>query len=332
MTERRDSRRDAAWWAERGRRMAEETDAPPPLPPTSVPPASSPPKRPETRRTHVRPPVGDAGVRVRRRRARARVQARAHALRARDERYLQRLRARLIADGLDLMSANRARLIPFKLWLLCAMVIADRSGRAARAELAKLKNRAAAGAILRASIAPEQRAERRSWADLRTRRIAALGLAIVHLAQPTRRRDQWGGGIVRGIARGALCALLRDVMDRRPTATPSVSALRGVHRPGGSADNGQIGYLDALEAAGLLYSQQLPASEAGRDEVGPSGWAMNRYWLVTGVWELAAEWARETFASWLELAQRDASELRRVVFGGEGSTARAGPAARAAPA
>lgn len=308
----------AAWWSEQ---VSGEPTAIPSS--TSVPPALPPPPRQKPAR-----PIGDAGVRVRRRRARARVQGRAQALRARDDRYLERLRARLLAGGLELLSANRARVIPFKLWLLCAMVIADRSGRAARVELAKLKNRPAAGAILRASIAPELGAERRSWSDLRTRRIAALGLAIVHLADPTRRRDQWGGGLVRGIPRGALCALLRDPLDPRSSATPSISALVGVHRPGATADTGQVGYLNALAAAGLLYRQQLPACEAGRDEVGPSGWAMNRYWVVTSAWELAAEWARETFAGWLELAQRDASELRRAVFGAP----RAGPSARAAPA
>jgi hypothetical protein len=246
-----------------------------------------------------------AAVVQRKRRARTRVQA----LRERDERYLERLRARLVAGGLELMSANRARVIPFKVWLMCAQVIADRSGRAARLYLARLLNRPAAGAILRASIAPVLGAEHRSWSDLRTRRIAALGLALVHLSATTRRRDQWGGGIVKGLPRGALCALLRDPLDRRPSATPSVEALVGVHRPGAAPNGGQVGYLPALVSAGLTYRQQLPASEVGRDEVGPSGWAMNRYWIVTAAFELVAEWARVAVLACVELASGDALAL-----------------------
>lgn len=241
----------------------------------------------------------------RKRRARARV----HALRERDDRYLERLRARLVAGGLDLLTANRARVIPFKVWLMCAQVIADRSGRAARLYLSRLHNRPAAGAILRASISPIAGAERRSWSDLRTRRIAALGLALVHLAAPTRRRDQWGGGIVKGLARKALCALLRDPLDRRPSATPSVEALVGVHRPGAAPDGGQVGYLRALVSAGLTYRQQLPASEVGRDELGPSGWALNRYWIVTAAFELVADWAKAFVQGCLELASGDAQAL-----------------------
>ena len=232
-----------------------------------------------------------------------------HALRERDDRYLERLRARLVAGGLDLLTANRARVIPFAVWLMCAQVIADRSGRAARLYLSRLRNRPAAGSILRASIAPELGAHRRSWSDLRTRRIAALGLALVHLAAPTRRRDQWGGGIVRGIARGALCALLRDPLDRRPSSTPSVSALVGVHRADAAPEGGQVGYLRALAAAGLTYRQQLPAHEVGRDELGPSGWALNRYWIVTAAFELVAEWAQRAVLACLELAAGDATAL-----------------------
>jgi len=246
-----------------------------------------------------------AAVQHRKRRARARVVA----LRERDERYLERLRARLVAGGLELLSANRARVIPFKVWLMCAQVIADRSGRAARLYLSRLHNRPAAGAILRASIAPELGAEQRSWSDLRTRRIAALGLALVHLALSTRRRDQWGGGIVKGLPRKALCALLRDPLDRRRSATPSVEALVGVHRPGAAPDGGQVGYLRALVSAGLTYRQQLPASDVGRDELGPSGWAMNRYWIVTAAFELVADWARAAVLACVELASGDALAL-----------------------
>jgi hypothetical protein len=202
-------------------------------------------------------------------------------------------------------------MIPFKVWLMCAQVLADRSGRAARLYLARLQNRPAAGSILRASIAPELGAERRSWSDLRTLRIAALGLALVHLAAPTRRRDQWGGGIVKGLARGAFCALLRDPLDPRPSATPSVSTVfGGAHRPGAAPESGQVGYFVPLAAAGLAYRQQLPASEVGRDELGPSGWALNRYWIVTAAFELVAEWARRTVLACVELASGDAQALR----------------------
>lgn len=324
MTQRRDSTADflerlaernagtAQWWRE----QIDGAPSPPEL------------ERPAPR-APAAPPRFPPAVERRRARARAKVQQRARsrvqALRDRDERYLARLRQRLQARGVELMATNRLKLIPFRVWMLCACVLADRSGRAARLELSKLKNRAAAGAILRASIAPELGAERRSWSDLRTRRIAALGLALVHLADTTRRRDQWGGGMVRGLARKALCALLRDPLDPRPTAIPSVEALVGVHRTGADPNGGQVGYLRALVSAGLVYRQQLPASVAGRDEVGPSGWAMNRYWIVTGALELAAEWAVGAFRALLELASGDAAALASSMRS-DRARARAAPA------
>lgn len=198
----------------------------------------------------------------------------------RDDERLQRLRASIVARGGDL-SRGDPRLIPRRVLVLARTIRADASGFAIRAAFRRCRNKVAVGAIQRAALVPDADGTARyTWADERARCIAALGLALLELAVPTVRRGGWSG-MVRGIPRGALCMLLASPWE--PTKRPSVAALVGTHRAGGTFANGQVGYLRALIEAGFCYAQQLPAAQVeGFEKCWESGYASNRYWIVTG--------------------------------------------------
>lgn len=239
-----------------------------------------------------------------------RVHARRRAVERREAAYLERMTQRAIAAG---HTGKGLRMVPLAVWTGCAQVVADPTGRAARIHLRRLVNRTAAGAILRAALGAGSDG---TWATLRTRRIAALGLALVWLGQYTARVGPWNC-IVKGIPRAALAVLLRDPFDtrarsgKRGAGVPAVTTLFGTHRPGAADDSGDAGYFCSLRSAGLVYRQQVPAWDAGPGEVGPSGYTCNRYWIVTdaryvsdfgdGLRQLAAELGR--------LADRDAVQL-----------------------
>jgi hypothetical protein len=242
------------------------------------------------------------------------VSSRRRALERRERDYLERLTRRCKAKGYHF----GIRVIPMRVWAACAQVIADPTGRAARMHLKRLNNRTAAGAILDAAI-PERSG--RTWAALRVRRIAALGIALVMLAHRTRRRGPWGA-LVRGIPRAALAALLRDPFDDRAPgadgrapAIPSVTALFGTHRPGAAPMGPDVGYFVPLRAAGVAYAQQLPAEQVQSSEVGPSGHALNRYWVASDTPEtIDDDTARARAFELAELAQADARRLDAQVM------------------
>lgn len=116
-----------------------------------------------------------------------------------------------------------------------------------------------------------------TWADMRARRIAVHALVAYELAIPTRRKGAWNG-LVRGVPQGAWLALLADPFTGE---RPSRSALAGRHHEGACLETG-LGYLRALEAAGAVYAQQCPVDVAEPWEIGPSGYAMNRLWVLSG--------------------------------------------------
>lgn len=196
-----------------------------------------------------------------------------------DQRHIDRIRKRLELHGCTL-GREGFRLIPRHVWLMCWDILADPSGRSARIWLRRERNKIAVGCIRLAALACDGAGDGRyTWTDERARRICALGLALCALAIPTRRRGPWQS-IVRAIPRGALLALLASPWetDRKP----SMTGLVGTHRPGATMESGQVGYLLALELAGLCYAQQLPASQvAAHERCWPSGYASNRYWIVT---------------------------------------------------
>lgn len=228
-----------------------------------------------------------------------------------DSRYLQRLEHRMRSGGWEGLPP---RPIPRHVWIRAQHVLADRSGRAANIYLAQQKNRIAAQLIRRAALVPERDyvaggyCYRYAWADSRARMVAALGLSLLALARRTRRKGVWHG-LCRGIPRGALCALLTDPYDRRPEAQPSLSGLDGRHRPWGSWESGEVGWLRALREVGLVYSQQHQADEVAEWEVGPTGYAIARYWLITA--EPTAPYRDERKRELIELHALAALDLRQ---------------------
>lgn len=197
----------------------------------------------------------------------------------RDGRRMQRLRRAIESRGGDCSGGVLPVLIPRSVLVLCRTIMGDPSGFAVRAAFRRTRNKVAVGAIRQAALVPDAHGTARyTWADERARCVAALGLALLELSVPTARVGTWSG-IVRGIPRGALCALLSSPWE--PERRKSVSALIGTHRADGSLQNGKVGYLRALVEAGFCYSQQLPAADVQPFErLWPSGYASNRYWIV----------------------------------------------------
>lgn len=196
-------------------------------------------------------------------------------------------------------------MIPRWVWLACWAIVGDASGQCARFYLAKLRNRVAAGGILAAAFDGEARAH---WGNLRVRRIAALGLALAWLGQPTKRKYGFNK-LVMGIPREAFGALLADPFD--PSGAPVSNTTIGC------TQDGQIGYVAKLRGAGVVYRQQLTkkyhADELQPCEMlGPSGHAPNRYWIVSAVPELAKDSVR---ASELVARACDASRAFFVWLG-----------------
>jgi hypothetical protein len=288
----------------------EPPELPPELPPAPAAPlaAALPPPAPPSTPAGPQHRHGPKLTRAQRAHSRRR------AVERREAKYLERLTERAKAAG---HTGAGLRAIPLAVWVGCAQVVSDATGRAARIHIRRLVNRTAAGAILAAAMPPDADS---TWASLRARRIAALGLALVWLGQYTARVGPWNC-IVKGIPRGALATLLRNPFDARPAmgtrkraaGIPALTTLFGTHRPGAADDSGDAGYFPALRAAGLVYRQQLPAAHVGAGELGPSGYACNRYWIVTdaryvadfgdGLAQLAAELGL--------LAERDADDLGR---------------------
>jgi hypothetical protein len=284
----------------------------PDAPPSSAPPSSAPPVKPPSARpvsASARQHAHRPGPKPSRRRI---VAQRRERVQRRESNHLAKLTANVRDRGGHGLGI---RGVPMRVWVMCSQVIADPSGKAGRIHLRRMRNRTAAGAILTAAMEragdEQTAAERaRSWSDMRTRRIAALGLALATLAAPTRRRGPWGA-IVIGIPRGAFAALLRDPFDARAKAKPAITTLFGTHRPGAAETSGQVGYFVALRAAGLVYRQQLPKHEASAYECwGPSGYATNRYWVATDEpHSIDDETARALAYALAELANVDAAQL-----------------------
>jgi hypothetical protein len=200
---------------------------------------------------------------------------------ARDAAYLYRLRRRLERRGLPGdVAYGFFHFIPRTHWVMARDILADPSGEAVRVWFRRMRNKIAVGAIRAAALAPcADGTTLRTWSDERARRVAALGLAFVRLSVPTHRKGGWTG-LVRGVPIAAFRALLTSPWEagRRPSRT----ALTGTHRRLGDHRRGQAGYVNALEQCGLLYVQQLPADQCEAWEAcGPSGYACNRYWVVT---------------------------------------------------
>lgn len=180
----------------------------------------------------------------------------------------------------------------------------DSTGRTAIAGLKSLPP-VWAGAIRRAALGEVDGECTRKFDSERARAIVILGVALCSNAIATRRKGK-RCHIVRGFTIGAFQTLCRGGRARplhRNTvkgyhdleATELVAGPNGLRRrtKPSHAHTSMIGYLDALEAAGLFYAQQVPPHEAepweiwkvkrkrkGSAELAEIEVTSNRYWLV----------------------------------------------------
>lgn len=146
------------------------------------------------------------------------------------------------------------------------------SQRALFFELSRERNRAAVGALRRSAFAGGVR----DWQSSYAVHVLVLGLVLLRLCRRTkgeRKRGRYPYNY-EGIPRECLLELLKDP---RNGHVPSMSALRGRHRPDASLETGQLGYLDALEAGGFLYRLQRQRPTRFRPDIKPT---FNQYWIV----------------------------------------------------
>lgn len=198
-------------------------------------------------------------------------QAKAHRRRLsqrKDLRYIDTLRRRLIDRGVAPRVAAQARAFPSTVWAMNAHILADASGKAARLYLRRCYHQIGARIVEKSAKGDSNR----SLGHPVARKIVALGLSMLALSRETRRKGLWGR-IIKAVPMTAWSALLRDPYT---THKPSLSSISGYHgREGKTA-----GYLDALRANGLFYSQQLPKTAVEPIEA-LGDYSVNRYWIIT---------------------------------------------------
>jgi hypothetical protein len=199
----------------------------------------------------------------------------------RHQRWLEAARKKVQARrGLAAEPLPPYALISPELWRDCMDIAWDPTGKAAKIHLARLRRPAWAAIIRKAALGELASGEcMRGWSSERARGIAIDGLILCRLQQRGRRRGKWIG-LVRGVTRGAFAAAASGARDRRLHR----NTISGRHRMGAAAESGHIGYLDALEAYGLIYRQRLPAHQVATWErwTGRDGktYAANRYWVI----------------------------------------------------
>lgn len=222
------------------------------------------------------PPSGSAPVsRIKETRA-ERKAVKAHARRERDEtavrvRELDRWRQRWEAKGGDPLA--RPPLISREHWGCARAVI--HSPAAARAALQWLARHHGGAVAARVADAAFQ-GGRWDFTKLPARKFVALATFMfmqARLAPWARSRD---GRLqlslcMRGVGRGALCALLADPHAIEPMSTSALS----------SWSDRWSGYLVRGDECLVWDRVQVPAEVAERWEIGPSGYACNRYWLCS---------------------------------------------------
>lgn len=199
--------------------------------------------------------------------------------RARDAKYYARARAEMLAalrkDGFE---GDYIQVIRRDVWVMSWHIVSDRKGKAGRYYLDRCHNKAYAAAVRRAAFDGGRR--RRPWTSDRARLIVAAGLALHALSHRTRRRGRFNP-IVRGVSKGGISALLKDLDSKH---TPAPNTLIGRSRWTGHYTNGQCGYLTALYQAGAIYFEQLAPEKVSpweRIETARGIRAINRYWLTT---------------------------------------------------
>ncbi len=236
---------------------------------TAFEPEPAPAARPARAPGAARPARAQRGERERdERRARAFKSASDY-----EQRALEKLSVKIRAQGG--VTDRGLENISWFVWKMAVRCMGDATGEAARTYLRQLRSQRAAAAIYSAAFGGMARdgrvAPRHCWQSMRARRIVTFGLVLSALARPTKK----GGprsALVKGIGRGAFCAMLANPFDRRPSYTlfvtrtikgqkekqlvaeerkpaqPCIGAVFGVHRPGArdSATSSQVGYVHEL--------------------------------------------------------------------------------------
>lgn len=167
--------------------------------------------------------------------------------------------------------------------------MADPSGKAARLSLEACNNRRAVRSIRYAATSGGIRDLSRS----RARMIVALGLTMVALAT-ARGDDPDYGFLLRGIPQAAFRSLLRNPFTG---AWPSLNALIGIRGADASIENSGLGYIRALEQAGLFRVEQPSVADVPRNERLGSH-ALARYHVVGHRYEPAPETPEITDGNW----------------------------------
>jgi len=240
-------------------------------------------------------------------------------------RIIARIKEKLMRGGVE---NPFPEIISAHLWLDCQAMIADATGKVIREYARNFENKIALARIHRAALGmvmgdggedfeksaqdfpvsnnevdltrdvtiPEKSATRAySYAGsdvgaLRARRIFALGWLLVKISKGTARKGKYNR-LVANIPQAALLGALRDPYTGRQVHRTTVS---GRHRYAGQP--GEIGYLDALKAADVLYTRQAiwkgdkPTTKGWEDirpeEVAgttPEGlhFSLDRYWIIS---------------------------------------------------
>lgn len=130
--------------------------------------------------------------------------------------------------------------------------------------------------VRRAALGIERRGDdytaARSWRSIYARRCVAYAWAIYRASVETRRRGF--GRVAVGISQGMIAALIKNPQTLRPYSRAGVAAPMSGQKGDG------CGPLVALERAGAWYAEQPPAEVTPLELVGPSGHAVQHYWIT----------------------------------------------------
>lgn len=160
--------------------------------------------------------------------------------------------------------------------------------------------------VRRAALGIERRGSSweasRDWSSIYARRCVAYAWAIYRCALPTRR-----AGFERlaiGVTQGMIAALVKNPQ------TLDAYSRAGVAGTSTGADGKGCGPLVALERAGVWYAEQPPAEVTPETLIGPSGHAVQHYWISERSCSVLADGAE------LEIADVEPRTRPRPPFGG----------------
>lgn len=184
---------------------------------------------------------------------------------------LERFRLRWEAGGGD--PESRPPLFPRSVWGQGrAIVHSPAASKAGLRWLARAYGGQVAGRAAEAAFG----GGRWDHSDPCARKMIALVVVLYQLGRPM----PWGrsrdgrimlGHCVRGFGRGAFCRLLADPHSTRPIAVETLSRY----------SDRWAGYIPRGFGSRVFQPVQVPAAAADRFEIGPTGYVMNRYWLLS---------------------------------------------------